>query len=242
MTAPLSALIRVRDALASARNELTNLFTLQLGDVLSDVPESNEAELFQQPGFASCPAAATPGQAAAQFVVITRGDRDFAIAGRDKRAADIYKNLSPGDTCVYATSGMARILLKANGDIVFLTTDTNDDSGRSMFLRISPKGVLGTPEIRLHTPFFALWIDGTGFHAHDRSGAKIDFGSLGAPSPLSALTAILTLTAATINLKGTTKVGEGPVYMQGAVTPSPAPVPSPTNPTAGTTSLLVSIP
>jgi hypothetical protein len=242
MAPPFSAFIRVRDVLASIRSEVTNLLSFQLGDVLSDVPESNEAELWQQPGFASLPADPTPGQSAAQFLVITRGDRDFAIAGRDKRAADIYKNLKPGDTCIYATSGMARLVLKGNGDIVLLTTDTNEDSGRTIFFRLSPNGVLGTPEIRLHTPFFELWIDGTGFHAHDRSGAKIDFGSLGAPDPISALSAILTLTASTLNLKGTVKVGAGPVYMQGAVTPTPEPVPSPTNPTAGSTSLLVSVP
>lgn len=226
MTAPLAALFRVRDALASVRSDLTNLFTLQLGDVLTDVPESAEAELWQQPGFASVPAVATAGQGAAQFVVITRGDRDFAISGRDKRAADIYKNLAPGDTCVYATSGMARLILKANGTIALITTDTNSDSGRTMYLSMSPKGPSGDPEIRLETPFFKAWVDGSGLHLLDRSGAQVDFGSVGGvPSPFSAISSFFKVTAAVVKIAGAaTMIGKGPAYQQAGLAPNPGPV------------------
>ncbi len=226
MTAPLGATFRIRDALGSTRDDETNLVTLQMGDVITEEPEAQETELMQQPGFASRPADATPGKAAAQYVTITRSDRDLAVAGRDKRAADIYKNLGPGDTCVYATSGAARLLLKANGTIAAITTDTNDDSGRTMYVAMSAKGPSGGPELRLETPFFKAWIDASGLHMVDRSGAKLDFGSVGGvPSPFDAVTSFFKIAAAIVKIEGAaTMIGKGPTYQQAGLAPNPGPV------------------
>ena len=62
----LSALFIIgADVLASARDAVTNLITLQLGDAVRRAVTSQNAELWFPFGWASRPAKATPGQSSA---------------------------------------------------------------------------------------------------------------------------------------------------------------------------------
>lgn len=213
------ALVRIRQVLASIRNEVTNLLSAQLGDVFSEQPESQEAETFQHFGFASRPAKAVAGKSAGQVVTLDRSDRDLIVAERDSRAAQMYANLGDGETAVFASAGAARMLCKADGSVNLYTTFTNDDSGRGVFLRITPK------EFRFEAPWGRFWFDETGFHIVDRSGARIDGGSLGGlPDPFSQLSSMVTIEAAGVLVDGgNVKLGKGTVYTSvvGNLTPGP---------------------
>lgn len=227
------ALVRIRQVLASIRDELTNLLSHQLGDVFSEQPESQQAEVFQHFGFASRPAKASPGKGAGQVITLDRSDRDLVVAERDDRAAQMYANLGDGETAVFASAGAARMLCKADGSVNLYTTFTNDDTGRGVFLRITPS------EFRFEAPWGRFWFDASGFHIVDRSGARIDGGGLGGlPDPLSQVSSMVTIEAASVSVDGgCVKLGKGTIYTSVVGNATPGPVVGAT--LAGTASPLV---
>ena len=103
------------DILKSVKSAATGLITAQTGDVVSSQVVSDNAEWWQHVGFCSRPAVPTAGSKAAQCVSVRRSDNDAIIASRDARGTSIYGNLADGETCVYACSSAARVLLKADG-------------------------------------------------------------------------------------------------------------------------------
>lgn len=164
------------DVLASERDATVGTILLQLGDsVVGDV-ESQAAEQWQQSGFASRPAVAAYGRSSCQVIGIRQGDRDVVIAQRDARSAAIYGELETGETCVYATAGMARVLFKADGSVTMLTTSDNTSSGTTLTMTLSP-----TQGFIVSTPWGGISIGPNGFQAFTQDGTSWG-GSIGLSS------------------------------------------------------------
>lgn len=109
----------------AASQDADHVQTLQLGDNTAEKAFSDGAELWQQTGFASRPAKATPGQAAPQALVLVRGGRDVVYATRDVRAPG--PQLRPGEVSIFTTGesgtgGQGRVLIRNNGDIEIYST------------------------------------------------------------------------------------------------------------------------
>lgn len=110
------------DILSTVRDAVTKTILANLGDVVSEQSESDEAEWWQHVGFASRPSAPNKlGRTAAQCVALRTGGRDAVIASRDLRGQALAGNLQPGETCIYAAgetgTAQARVLLKKDGSI-----------------------------------------------------------------------------------------------------------------------------
>lgn len=144
------------DVMAVVLDKVTHAIVAQIGDSTNAVVDSDRAEWWQHTGFASMPAAPTQGAASCQGIAIKHSDRDMVIASRDLRAASIYGNLKPGETCVYAATGAARTLYKANGSVVDYTTSDNTAGGTSISAALSPTGY------SLVTPWGAITINSNG--------------------------------------------------------------------------------
>src|SRR4051812_3021453 len=94
----------------------TTQATSPLTDGEDDVEQYGEIEMMSQLGVDACPAEADDsGQAQGVVCESIGGSTAVCIGAIDRRNADIYGNLSPGDTCVHATGplGVAQCLLKA---------------------------------------------------------------------------------------------------------------------------------
>jgi len=134
----------VEDMLRTDRTD-RGLLTAQLGDVIAESAESQQAEVWQSVGFASRPSKATAGSAAAQAVTIRTSLRDLVVATRDSRSAEMYGQLSDGETALYAAgatgTAQARVLLKDDGTINLVTTDDNTSSGQTHLFQFGPEGM-----------------------------------------------------------------------------------------------------
>jgi hypothetical protein len=132
-----------KDILTTYLSKATNVILAQIGDSTLSTPDSDAAEWWQQTGFASRPAKPSKGNASCQCISIKNGDRDCIIATRDTRDASIYGALKDGETCIWASGGVARTFWKANGSI---TRYTEASDGTSITDVLSPNGwVLTTP-------------------------------------------------------------------------------------------------
>lgn len=215
-----------QDVLFAGLDKVQNTILCQLGDAIGQTADSDAAELWQQPGLWSLPAAPTQGKASCQAIRLKRGDRDIIFATRDLRSSSIYGNLKPGETCVGASdaASQARALFKLDGSASLITTDDNTPTGNSVFLRLSPTA------FQVVAPWGTIIFDATGFHVKTASGARLDLGGIfGLPAPFNALTSYAKLSAGTVKCDGT-QVLLGPdlpttAYLPAAYGPDPAPAP-----------------
>ena len=181
------------DILASTLDLKTGTLTAQFGDVTKGTADSDSAEMwFGAPGLAARPALPTQGAASCQVLCLKRSDHDIGFAYRDLRASSIYGNLAPGEGCLYATSGQARLFVKADGSVRMMTTDDNTVTGNTGWFGISPvtQGADGLPhkggELRYYFPWGGAWHDSSGYHLRTWHGVKVDAGGLVLPSPIGA--------------------------------------------------------
>ena len=209
------------DVLSSTLDKETNVITVQLGDVQKGVADSNSAEWWQHAGFCSNPAPPTAGNSACQALVLKRSDRDIVFATSDKRASKIYAQLQPGETCVYATKGMARTFYKANGAVVLYTTSDNTESGKSISLYFGPD------KVQLAHQYGSFTLDSNGWSIS--AGQAALFLLKSGTAKLTGKKAILAGMVATITGKMSTFIGNGtatPVTGIGYSKPGPGPVAS----------------
>ena len=210
------------DVLASARDAVTNLITLQLGDAVRRAVTSQNAELWFPFGWASRPAKATPGKPSAQVIGICTGGRDAILGGRDARSNAIYGGLAEGESCAYAPAGQARCLFKADGSVTLFTTDDNTDTGKSCSFRFGPEG------LRAVWPWGSLEFtkDGGLRITHASSKTQMTMGPISGGLIPSAISGTFAVTAGVATLKtSVVKLGPGPwvnVAYNPLVTPSPA--------------------
>ncbi len=223
--------------LSDTVDAVTNALTAQLGSVTEEYVFSDSAEVYSDVGFVSRISNATGGKSAAECVAL-KGDRDVVIARRDLRGSEIYGNLGPGETCMYAggTDGKSqgRVIIKNNGSVTLMTTENNlpaDQGGQPVAFRISPEGGL-----EFTSQFGSMVLDKTGFHVKTAAGPRFDMGGLVIPGldaipGIGTLTetmgAYATITAPFVNIAGaTTTLGMGPLYESAAVV-----IPGPAGPT-----------
>lgn len=183
-----------QDVLHSGLDAETTTILCQLGDCATGVADSDAAELWQQPGFWSLPAAPTQGQPSCQTVVVKRSDKDIIIATRDLRVSYLYGNLQPGETVVGATAAQGRTAYKVDGSISHATTDDNTKTGNLVMRSLAPTGEGFT------APFGSSTHDATGWHLRTWHGAKVDIGGLGLPAPLGAFSSNMIFSADMINV------------------------------------------
>jgi hypothetical protein len=134
MAAPPGADVVVgEDLLSTRRDAASNTIFAQTGDVVAEEAQGQECEFWQHVGFCSRPPQAVQGKTCAQAVTVRGSQRDAVVASRDLRAQEMYGLLSEGETCLYAAgkdgNSQARILLKDDGSINFVTTEADKDSG-----------------------------------------------------------------------------------------------------------------
>lgn len=199
--------------LGASANSQTGTILAQTGNVLKNTVDSTNTEWWQHVGLASRPSNPDAGQQACQAIVLMQGDRDVAICSRDVRTNQIYGNLAPGETCIFAAGAdgkaQGRVLVKADGSVTLYTTDDNTDAGNAVYLRIHP-----TNGLTFVAPWGTLTFDQTGFHVKHESGFGLDGGAVGGlPAPFSAFSSYLTLSAGTAKIDGgQIYLGDGPVY------------------------------
>lgn len=122
-------------------------------------------------------------------------------------------NMEPGDQVIgnYGADGQAqaRMVLKANGTIVWMTTDDNTPTGNTVFLKMSPT------MLQFASPWGKLTYDGFGLRAVTSSGAKFSMGGISVDALPSALGAssFIRLQASMVKVNGNiVHLGKGPAY------------------------------
>jgi hypothetical protein len=184
----LSTLFTVTSIMGTVSNPQNNNISATTGDAVSGEVSGPSTQMWQHVGFASKPAFPQPGIASAQSLNLVRANGDISIASKDLRDNDIYGNLGPGETCLYArgplNEGMARVSLKADGSVTLSTTTepvggiagmSNSDSGVGVYLRIDPD------RLSFIAPWGKLIFDKSGFHVQTQTGASIDLSNISIP-------------------------------------------------------------
>jgi hypothetical protein len=218
------------DVLNVTVDAVTGIMTAQTGDAVKGIADASSTEIWQQWGFASIPSPPANGSNGAQCLKIKRGVVDIIFGGRDARAGQIWGNLKPGETCMFATgaagAGQARVLLKQDGSVTLYTTDTNAVGGNAVFFCISP-----TNGLQFVSPWGKLTLGPHGFHVQAGSAA-IDLVSLsGMPvggSFFTVSSSFATLNSSTVLLgPQTSPAGYNPVsfgYAANPLTMPPVPI------------------
>jgi hypothetical protein len=189
------------DVMVATIDATTGIITAQIGDAVSGVVDSNNAEVWQNWGFASLPTPPIGGASGAQGIAIKRHTGDLIIAGRDPRTGQIWGNLKPGEVVVFASGAdgkaQGRVLIKQDGSVTLYTTDSNTASGNAMMVRLSPPNTAGGGGFEVAVPGASLKLGPSGFHV-TAGTAQLSMGSIqGLPGPLSALGSYFTCTAGT---------------------------------------------
>ncbi len=191
-----------KDILVTTLNSVTNMVTAQLGDSTSQHAETDNNEWWQHVGFVSRPAKPTQGGASCQGLCLKANDHDIIFATRDTRGSSIVGNLADGEACMYAPGAQGRVLLKINGSVILLTTDSNTATGNTMFAGLSPVAASGAAggEWRVFAPWGQQFQDGTGYHLRTWHGARLDIGGMSLPAPFNIFGSSARLSADIIHL------------------------------------------
>jgi len=223
------------DILASARDAVTGLITLQLGDAVRRSVSSQNAELWFPFGWASRPAKATPGKPSAQAFGVCTGGRDAIIGGRDARSNAIYGGLAEGESCAYAPAGQARALFKADGSVTLFTTDDNTATGKSCSFEFRSTG------LKAVFPWGSLvFTEADGLVVnHPASGTSMAMGPVdGMPAPLDVIKGAFSVSAPMVEAKGLVKLGKGP-FLNAVAMPTPTPLVGTTGAGTGSGGVLI---
>lgn len=177
------------DVLHAARDEATSIVVAQLGDVVGEDVDADNAEWWQHVGLVSLPPAAEPGKAACQCVVVRDTGNDVCVASRDLRGQALAGQLKAGETCVYAagTDGkaQARSLWKADGSQAHVTFVGNVPTGETVGLFIQPSGnvdavakdaalLLRPSDISLFSPSASLSLEGGALKGYGAEVVNLD--------------------------------------------------------------------
>jgi hypothetical protein len=156
---------RVEECMSTTLDAKSKAILAQVGDVQHERVEDSDVPVFQTWGVMSRPAIPTSKKEGAEVVLLRSVDQDIAIAGRDLRFSELAGSLKDGETCVFASTGQARALFKADGSITLYTTSDNTSSGTSVAITI------GTTGIKLIGPAGVVTIDSNGVQLGESGGA-----------------------------------------------------------------------
>ncbi len=191
-----------KDALVSTIDPTTGVILVQSGTATDATADTDSSEMWGPAGYYGLPASPTAGQPSCQLYVQKRSDIDGVLGTRDVRDAYVYGNLKPGERAVvggYPTQG--QLLIRNDGSVTLLTTDSNTAQGNLVYHRVTPT------EDRFFAPWGSYWSDASGFHVRTWHGAKLDMTGLGLPAPFNTVNSVITLTADLIELDGAVKLG-----------------------------------
>jgi hypothetical protein len=151
------------EILKTTVDKVTGAISAQIGDVLQEIAESDDAEWWQQAGLVSRPPRPVAKKLAAQAIGLRRRGRDILIACRDLRGLKLAGELDDGETCLYAPgpdgTAQGRILIKKDGSIHLYTRAGNTPDGGGMIVTVDPT----TDTIALvNAAGYGLIIDGEG--------------------------------------------------------------------------------
>ncbi len=208
MSAPdLKGMIQVGfDVLTTTINEKTKKILAQIGSVLAETTDADNAEWWQHVGFASRPSKPEAKKKAAQAVVLRAGDHDVIVASQDLRGLELYGNLKAGETCTYAAgedgTGQARTLWRDDGAITHFTTEGNVPGGKVIYSRTG-SGIDADTGLMDGFVWAAPWgtvkFDQSGFHVVHESGAEFHLGGIaGMPAPLDQIATYCKIEAAAV--------------------------------------------
>jgi hypothetical protein len=208
---------------------------LQLGNVSTNEIYSKSSELWSgSPGIMSLPTLPDSSNAtdACQVLYVNHNNQNIGIAYRDVRFLTNAQMVNPGETVVFATGSKAMAKFDNNGGV---TLSTQSSGGNTNYLQITPAGIY------MQCDFGTFSIDQNGVNIVSGAGSKISLAGL-AGAPISALSSYATISAAVVNVGGTTvNVGGGPVFLPAAMALAPAPFGTPIPMFASTPSNSVNI-
>lgn len=102
--------------------------------------ESDNAEVWQQPGFCSRAPKPVAGQKAPQSVSLCASDHDIIIAQQDERGRENYGELDYGEACVYGAgptgTAQGRSLYKGDGSVTHMTRKGNVAGGVAIMIQL----------------------------------------------------------------------------------------------------------
>lgn len=223
MTSPVAALIQfgidiLNTTLGATPSSPTGTIVAQTGDAIRGTVACNQADYWQQVGFASrpSPAGTAPGilagtGMACQALAFRCSDRDVIFATKDYRCNQVYGNIAPGETAVFAGGeqglGQAVSTWNDDGSITHFTTDTNTAAGNAVYERVHPKK--GWCFV---APWGSIVFDQTGLHVRHASGFQIDMGPVGG-LPIPGMSSYCLIKAGIMQLQGsTTLLGPGTFF------------------------------
>lgn len=209
------------DVMSVVLDTVTNAIVAQIGDSTNENVDHDSAEWWQQTGFASMPAPPTQGGASCQGLAVKHSDRDMVFATRDLRASKIYGNLKPGEACMYATVGAARVFTKANGSVVLYTTVDNTQKGQSLSLVLAPTGVT------LVTPWGGFMLNSSGWSITGPNGQSGLMLNASGDAKLVGTTASVSGSVAAIAGQIMTMIGTNATIASAAAVVPPNPTPGP---------------
>ena len=188
----------------SIPGNFSNSITLDLGNASSGEVYTSSAMLFNSPGIISLPvgpgeSSSTTGEitagntssTAAQAIAYVRNDQWIVLGTRDTRTQDRPGNAGPGDTVVFAQTGRASVICKANGDVVLSTTTTGDATGENMTLSLTTSGLY------FNAPFGKIAFDAAGFRVSTGSGGS--FSLIGTSNPTASTQCFISAACTTIS-------------------------------------------
>lgn len=167
------------DILKTVVSSATKAVLAQVGDVLGEVAEGDDAEWIQHVGFVSRPPKPEAKKRAAQGWGIRLRGRDVIFGSRDLRGLELAGSLGDGETAIYASgpngTSQGRILLKGDGSVSLYTAQGNTAGGASVTIQCNADG-----SVVLANQYGALRIDSSALAAAFGSAGAIQFKSDGA--------------------------------------------------------------
>jgi len=170
----------IRDIMSSELDETTGTITYSLGDAVNSRTISTDALPFQEIGFVSRPANVLEDKTdAPQAFSISTTDEDIVIGARDVRGQKLYRNIAPGETCLYASGttgeGQALVYLKDDSSINLYTVSNRDGVERKgMGVFINPnKDAISI----VNSQGYGIMIDSNGVSIIGKDGNGINVGA-----------------------------------------------------------------
>ena len=165
----------------------TRALTAQVGDVLEETVDSDEAELWQQPGLFSRPPQPAAKTRSAQAVALRTAGRFILLAVRDLRG--LPSDIGDGETCVYAPGpdgrGQARTVWRGDGRVQI---ETRTAAGaQPCTVAIDPGGDTITLQ---NAAGLGLSISPTGVTLTGPGGAQVALTATGAAITSSGITQV----------------------------------------------------
>jgi hypothetical protein len=133
-----------QDVLNTRIHPKTKKMLAQLGDVVHETTDTDNAEIWFAPGMFARPSKPEAGKTAPQSVSLCAGDHDIVIAMTDERGRELQATLDYGETGMYAAgpdgTAQARVLLKKNGTIAIFTKKGNTKDGVGIQIAVNADG------------------------------------------------------------------------------------------------------